>query len=93
VSQTVQLSLGGFASVKDMKVCSYCGKPATVRIFSDPEQVCVQHAIEFWTGLLAYTRERSARPDRRRVLPVPRVFGGDGRDGDSSGRSVAATLH
>jgi len=26
---------------------------------SNPEQVCFEHALEFWTGLLAYTRGRS----------------------------------
>ena len=27
-------------------------------IVSNPEQVCLQHALEFWTGLLAYARDR-----------------------------------
>jgi hypothetical protein len=29
-------------------------------IISSPNQVCFEHALEFWTGLLAYTRDRSA---------------------------------
>lgn len=28
-------------------------------IISSPNQVCFEHALEFWTGLLAYTRGRS----------------------------------
>jgi hypothetical protein len=30
-------------------------------IISSPHQVCLEHAIEFWTGLLAYTHDRSGR--------------------------------
>jgi hypothetical protein len=26
---------------------------------SCPEKVCFEHALEFWTGLLAYARDRS----------------------------------
>ena len=28
-----------------------------MRIVSNPEQVCVTHAMEFWTGLLVYARD------------------------------------
>lgn len=28
-------------------------------IVSSPDRVCLEHAVEFWTGLLAYTRGRS----------------------------------
>jgi hypothetical protein len=28
-----------------------------MRIASNPEQVCFEHALEFWTGLLVYARE------------------------------------
>jgi hypothetical protein len=28
-------------------------------IVSNPSEVCFEHALEFWTGLLAYTRDRS----------------------------------
>ena len=42
-----------------MVCCAYCGEPATLRIVSNPEQVCLEHALEFWTGLLDYVREHS----------------------------------
>ena len=42
-----------------MVCCSYCEEPATLRIVSTPEQVCLEHALEFWTGLLDYVREHS----------------------------------
>jgi hypothetical protein len=41
-----------------MIYCAYCGEPATRRIPSNPEEVCFEHALEFWTGLLV-TRDRS----------------------------------
>jgi len=34
--------------------CAYCGHAATETIPSVPEHVCLLHAVEFWTGLLAY---------------------------------------
>ena len=37
----------------------YCGQPAVLRIPAAPEAVCRAHAIEFWTGLLAFTRART----------------------------------
>jgi len=39
--------------------CAYCGQEATTKIVSYPEQVCFEHALEFWTGLLVYARDRS----------------------------------
>jgi hypothetical protein len=30
-----------------------------MRIVSNPEHVCFDHALEFWTGLLVYAREHS----------------------------------
>jgi hypothetical protein len=39
-----------------MMSCSYCAQPATMRILAEPEQVCFDHALEFWTGLLVYAR-------------------------------------
>jgi hypothetical protein len=39
--------------------CPYCGQQATMKIVSNPEQVCLEHALEFWTGLLVYARDRS----------------------------------
>ena len=40
----------------DMMCCAYCGQPATMKILSQPEQVCFDHALEFWTGLLVYAK-------------------------------------
>jgi hypothetical protein len=42
-----------------MTTCPYCTKPATATIIATPHRVCAEHAQEFWTGLLAYTRGRS----------------------------------
>jgi hypothetical protein len=42
-----------------MMPCAYCERPATMNIPSNPERVCFEHALEFWTGLLRYTREHS----------------------------------
>lgn len=42
-----------------MERCAYCGRPATLKIASNPDDVCFEHAVEFWTGLLAYVRSRS----------------------------------
>ena len=43
-----------------MTTCSYCHQPATTTIIATPQHVCFEHALEFWTGLLAYTHGRSA---------------------------------
>jgi hypothetical protein len=37
--------------------CSYCARPAVLKIVSTLEDVCFEHALEFWTGLLAYARD------------------------------------
>ena len=42
-----------------MMRCSYCGQQATTRIAAEPERVCSDHALEFWTGLLAYAKAHS----------------------------------
>jgi hypothetical protein len=39
-----------------MTSCAYCERPATTRILSNPEEVCVEHALEFWKGLLVCAR-------------------------------------
>jgi hypothetical protein len=43
-----------------MVCCAYCGEPATLKIVSNPEQVCLEHALQFWNGLLDYARDHSA---------------------------------
>jgi hypothetical protein len=45
--------------LSDMTRCAYCERPATMRIASYPEFVCLDHAVEFWTGLLGYAKDRS----------------------------------
>jgi hypothetical protein len=40
--------------------CAYCGQPATLKIVSNPDHVCLTHALEFWAGLLDYAKHRAA---------------------------------
>jgi hypothetical protein len=54
-----QAPLAGPAKLACMTKCSYCERPATTSIIANPHRVCLEHATEFWTGLLAYTRGRS----------------------------------
>jgi hypothetical protein len=42
-----------------MMNCAYCEQPATMKIVSNPEEVCFEHAMEFWTGLVAYATDHS----------------------------------
>ena len=58
--------------------CVFCGRPAEASI---PDgRVCQGHAIEFWTGLLAYAKAERRQPKDEAVsvedvlvLPVPRT--------------------
>jgi hypothetical protein len=43
--------------VTGVTCCGYCGQQATSTIVSNPVHVCLEHAIEFWTGLLVYARD------------------------------------
>jgi hypothetical protein len=52
----VQLRSSWQSILTAMTGCAYCGRPATMRIVSNPEYVCFEHALEFWTGLLVYAR-------------------------------------
>src|SRR4051812_44117023 len=64
--------------------CDYCAGEAVVRIPENPGEVCVTHAIAFWTGLLDYARAhppesialttefQTARPSARRIVSTPR---------------------
>jgi hypothetical protein len=40
-----------------MMSCAFCKEPATTKIVSNPEQVCLEHALEFWSGLLDHVRD------------------------------------
>ena len=42
--------------------CAYCAQPAVTFIPVDgSDHVCITHALEFWRGLLAYTRHRQGK--------------------------------
>jgi hypothetical protein len=45
-----------------MTYCSYCEEWAVIRIPAEPAAVCLEHALEYWTGLLSYAREQHAEP-------------------------------
>ena len=67
-----------------MTTCSYCNQPATHVIIANPHKVCYTHALEFWTGLLAYTHGRpyrSLREGHRRHVHLPVVRGIGRRSG------------
>ncbi len=40
-----------------MPSCAHCELPATATIPAMQPHVCMTHAIEFWTGFLAYARQ------------------------------------
>ena len=69
--------------------CAYCGQRATLQIPSIPDDVCLEHAIEFWAGLLAYARtvdpvtstELTPIERRLRVAREPRTPGTPCDDG------------
>jgi hypothetical protein len=42
-----------------IRQCAYCSQTAVLQIPATPGDVCQKHAIEFWTDLLAFARERS----------------------------------
>jgi hypothetical protein len=50
-----------------MMRCAYCGRQATMKIESIPEDVCVEHGVEFYAGLLVYATERSDCVKHERV--------------------------
>jgi len=58
-----------------MMCCAYCEQPATIRIVSNPEQVCFDHAMEFWTGLMLYVRDTADTCVKQEVVHLPRVRG------------------
>jgi hypothetical protein len=45
--------------------CDYCRQPAVTRVPATAGEVCLAHAILFWTGFLAYAKDHrppSAKP-------------------------------
>src|SRR6476661_1564064 len=52
VFTTVQRPHSSSAYLLIMTYCSYCDECAVSQIPAHPAQVCLQHAVEFWTGLL-----------------------------------------
>ena len=47
--------------VAPMTRCSYCERQGTLTIVSNPGTVCVEHALEFWAGLLEYACHQNMR--------------------------------
>jgi hypothetical protein len=45
-----------------MTCCAYCEQLATKTIVSNPDRVCLEHALEFWTGLLVYASDCRREP-------------------------------
>jgi hypothetical protein len=50
-----------------MMSCAYCKEPATTKIVSNPETVCLEHAVEFWAGLLDHVRDRGDPSELRAI--------------------------
>lgn len=50
--------------------CAYCDQPATLRIPSLPEQVCLTHTIAFWKELVASGAKASRAPEPAKVTPA-----------------------
>ena len=46
-----------------MAYCTYCDEWAVIDIPANPSPVCLEHAVEFWTGLLTYAREHSEQAE------------------------------
>ena len=62
-----------------MKSCDYCGQPATTEIPAIPGRVCLAHAHEFWTGLLAFVHNRQSDPTADHETPSVSEMGTDER--------------
>jgi hypothetical protein len=45
-----------------MTYCSYCEEWAVIDIPANPAPVCLDHALEYWRGLLTYAREQHSEP-------------------------------
>ena len=65
MSKTVQFWLAQPYIVLAVTWCAYCGQRATVEIPSNPGRVCPTHAVEFWTGLLAYVHDHAGQWERK----------------------------
>jgi hypothetical protein len=52
-----------------MMSCAFCKEPATTKVVSNPEQVCLEHALEFWTGLLDHVRD-CGDPSELRAIAI-----------------------
>ena len=69
---TVRLGAADYSRV--MTRCAYCEHQAMTTITSNPNRVCREHAVEFWTGLVAYARDRRRDGAREDVtLSYPRA--------------------
>jgi hypothetical protein len=51
--------------------CAHCQRPATDIVPENPGHVCVTHATEYWTSLLAYVKKmRVDNAAGRQTLPA-----------------------
>ena len=57
----IRLERSSAVHVGAIKQCGYCGQTAVLQIPSTPGGVCLAHAIEYWTDLLAFVKERSGQ--------------------------------
>lgn len=82
----VQPGAGSPSTLRDMTCCAYCERRATSTIVSCPEKVCFEHALEFWTGLLAYARDLSedSKASQLRVAAIAAVGPSPGDHADFS---------
>jgi hypothetical protein len=52
-----------------MTRCAYCEHHAMTTIASNPERVCLERAVEFRTGLIAYARDCRRAGEQEDVMP------------------------
>jgi hypothetical protein len=66
--KTVQLGHGSVTYYRFIMDCSYCRERATVRIPSVPGDVCLTHALEYWSELFAHVKA-NADPGEKPEAP------------------------
>jgi hypothetical protein len=93
VCDAVQRTRGDPVIVRIMTNCAYCGEHASVAIPAIPGQVCMTHALEFWSGLLTYVKDQAKLAEQHETScvcgmcnnaaaqhPVAQLFTGTWRD-------------
>ena len=66
--KTVQLREAQPYILSLVVLCAHCAEEATVQIPATPSDVCLTHAVEFWTQLMALVKERSDPAEKRDTL-------------------------